>query len=130
MVRFSGQRGYTRFPRLIMVLLVAATGYFAATFWPVVRAHYRIKNDAKRMANRALQNDGTPRETHIARFLELLYEREGLVMTRSEVELDTSDSDRAAVKVHVELPYEYPLFREQRIWKTTIAVVAERARGF
>ena len=128
MDRFHRQRGY-KAGKLLLVVLIAAAGYFGVTFWPAAKAHYSIKNDAKRLANQLLVKDGSDPERHVERFLEVVNDREDLVLTRGEVIVENED-DLVEVKVHVELPYEYPFLDEQRLWKTTIEVFAERVRGF
>jgi len=127
--RLRRQRGYTRLPKLILLALVIGAGYLGVTFWPAAKTHYRIKNDAKRMANRAFMADSN-KEALITKFLKVLHERDGLILTRAELTLDDSDPNVHHVSIRVELPYEYPFLGEKRLWKTTIEVIAERSRGF
>ena len=50
------------------LIYIAAFVYFGAAFWKAGVTYYRVKNDAKRLANRLITKDGSDAEQHIEQF--------------------------------------------------------------
>ena len=128
MDRLHSQRGYTRTSKLFLLGVVVAIVYLGVTFWPVGMMYYRIRTDARRIANQGFNNQNT--EELVGKFMRATFEQDGINLYRTDINYDRTEPKVIRVSVDVRLPFTYPLTGKVRMWRTRIAVHAEKARGF
>lgn len=125
-----GECGEVPVSFLAFVLLAGAGVYVGCIYVPVYLTEFRVENEAKGLANKALVTN-LDEERLLEQFVATVERRTGLEIRPQEVDLlRDEDAERVGVVVEYDIPVEYP-FLESDEWKHVICEVeVTRSRAY
>lgn len=128
--RRCAERGAIPWSGLLFVLVLGAIGYAAAVYVPVYLLQFRIENEARSLANRALVTTSSD-DALIEKFLEVVEGRTGLELSEAEVTIDrVEDNEKTRVVVEYDIVIEFPFLDREEVKHVVTEVEVTRSRAY
>ncbi len=124
------ERGAVPWSSVFFVLVLGGVTYLGFVYVPVYLTEFRIQNETKGLANKALVSTASD-DVLVERFIQVVERRTGIELYSSDVLIDRIEAnERTRAVVEYDIVIEFPFLDREEVKHVVTEVEVTRSRAY